>query len=181
MSNLRLFRVPVEGPPGFIYEPDFITPAEEKTLMAEFKKAPLKTFNFKGYESKRRGKSYTKERGFPTKLRPILERVSKFLKIKLETIEHALISEYIPSTGIGWHRDQPPYDKIIGLSFGTAVPFRFRKLSPIKDKKKWEHITITAEPRSLYVMAGESRSLWQHSIPPVPDWRYSLTMRTITQ
>lgn len=33
--------------------------------------------------------------------------------------------------------------------------------------------------RSGYVLTGAARSSWQHSIPPVPQLRYSLTFRTL--
>jgi hypothetical protein len=29
------------------------------------------------------------------------------------------------------------------------------------------------------MMAGESRSIWEHSIPPVDSTRYSITFRTM--
>ena len=34
-------------------------------------------------------------------------------------------------------------------------------------------------PRSAYLLAGRARSVWQHSIPPVPALRYSVTFRTL--
>lgn len=179
MKNLRLFHVPPKGPPGFRYEPEFITPEEERALLKEFERVPLHTFTWDGYESKRRVKSYTKETGYPAPLLRVMERAAKFLELPLDAFEHAMVAEYVPGTGIGWHRDQPPYDKIIGLSLGSAVPFRFRKIESGKEKRKWERITLTAEPRSLYVMASDSRSRWQHSIPPVEKLRYSITMRTV--
>jgi hypothetical protein len=54
-----------------------------------------------------------------------------------------------------------------------------RKVDYAKDKRKWERFTVTAEPRSLYIMSREAHTLWQHSIPPVKGLRYSITMRTI--
>jgi hypothetical protein len=35
------------------------------------------------------------------------------------------------------------------------------------------------EPRSAYVLAGEARWQWQHSIPPLAAPRYSITFRTL--
>ena len=181
MWQPRLFEVPelkVNGPPGFRYKADFITPQEEEMFLEEFRKTPLKNFQWEGYESKRRVRGFKSEFGYPEFFKPILKRVAAFAGVLPSHIKQALITEYSPGTQIGWHRDQPPYDKIIGLSFGSPVPFRLRKISK-EPARKWERITVTAEPRSIYIMAGASRSLWQHSIPPVPDWRYSLTMRTV--
>ena len=38
-----------------------------------------------------------------------------------------------------------------------------------------------AQPRSLYVMTGASRHVWEHSIPPVETPRLSITFRTMAQ
>lgn len=167
----------LQGPPGFEYQPNFITPEEEQILLEKVSDIPLKTYEYKGYESKRQVKSWTKAYGYPPFLFPILKRVADFARVKVETIRHAMITEYSPGTAIGWHRDQPPFTKIIGISLGSSAHFRFRR----KDwsNQKWSHVKVVAEPRSIYIMAGASRSDWQHSIPPVPALRYSLTMRTV--
>lgn len=180
MSQARLFEVPEVplNPPGFSYQPEFITKDEEQTLLREFERVPLHKFQWDGYDSKRRVKGYTQESGMPAPLIKILERVAKFAKVQLEKIDHLLISEYISGTGIGWHRDKGAYDKIIGLSLGSAAQFRLRKVGPWTNKRKWERFSATAEPRSLYIMSGETRTLWQHSVAPVKDLRYSITMRT---
>jgi alkylated DNA repair protein (DNA oxidative demethylase) len=38
---------------------------------------------------------------------------------------------------------------------------------------------VELAPRSAYVLAGAARSNWQHSIPPVPDLRFSITFRQL--
>jgi alkylated DNA repair dioxygenase AlkB len=174
MQQKELFDLP-KGPPGFVYKPEFITKEEEEKLLEIFSKTPLKPYLYQGYLSKRKVKSFTKKTGYPEYLIPILRRVAKFVGVPFDSIGHAMITEYQPGTPIAWHRDQPPFEKIIGISLGSPVPFRFRK----GDGKKWQRITITAEPRSIYIMAGPSRYEWQHSIPKVENLRYSLTMRTI--
>jgi len=37
---------------------------------------------------------------------------------------------------------------------------------------------LELEPRSLYVMQGPIRWLWQHSMLPARELRYSITFRT---
>jgi len=37
---------------------------------------------------------------------------------------------------------------------------------------------VVVEPRSMYLLRGPSRDEWEHSIPPVGDLRYSITLRT---
>jgi alkylated DNA repair dioxygenase AlkB len=44
---------------------------------------------------------------------------------------------------------------------------------------KWERFTLEARPRSIYMMAGPSRQVWEHSIPAVEAQRYSITFRTM--
>ena len=90
--------------------------------------------------------------------------------------EQVLCTEYDVGVGIGWHRDKPHFDEIFGLSLGSACKFRFRK----RAGKSWDRFTIDAEPRSLYMMTGASRQIWEHSIPAVEAPRYSITFRTMT-
>lgn len=45
--------------------------------------------------------------------------------------------------------------------------------------EKWQRFTLEVQPRSLYMMSGELRSIWEHSIPPVETSRYSITFRTM--
>jgi alkylated DNA repair dioxygenase AlkB len=86
-----------------------------------------------------------------------------------------LCTEYDVGVGIGWHRDKPHFDRIFGLSLGSACKFRFRRPAG----KSWERFTMDAEPRSLYMMSGASRHIWEHSIPAVESPRYSITFRTM--
>ena len=90
-------------------------------------------------------------------------------------IQQVLCTEYDVGVGIGWHRDKPHFDRIFGLSLGAPCKFRFRR--PAGDK--WQRYTLDAEPRSLYGMSGDSRMIWEHSIPGVEAPRYSITFRTM--
>jgi alkylated DNA repair dioxygenase AlkB len=90
-------------------------------------------------------------------------------------IGQVLCTEYDVGVGIGWHRDKPHFDRVFGLSLGSSCKFRFRKSSG----SSWERLTLDAEPRSLYMMSGASRRIWEHSIPAVEAMRYSITFRTM--
>ena len=46
-----------------------------------------------------------------------------------------------------------------------------------QDKDK--PLALELEPRSAYQLNGASRWRWQHSIPPTPELRYSITFRTL--
>jgi alkylated DNA repair dioxygenase AlkB len=57
----------------------------------------------------------------------------------------------------------------------ASCDFRLRR----KNGAKWDRTTILVEPRSAYLMTGPSRSEWEHSIPPLAEHRYSITLRTL--
>ncbi|TKB79770.1 MAG: alpha-ketoglutarate-dependent dioxygenase AlkB, partial [Mesorhizobium sp.] len=48
-----------------------------------------------------------------------------------------------------------------------------------KNGTRWDRKTVTVEPRSAYLMTGAARNEWEHSIPPVAEHRYSITLRTL--
>jgi alkylated DNA repair dioxygenase AlkB len=56
--------------------------------------------------------------------------------------------------------------------------FRFRRAAGVR---KWERVSLTAEPRSAYLLSGPARFEWEHSIPPVDALRYSITFRTLRE
>ena len=43
-------------------------------------------------------------------------------------IAQVLCTEYDVGVGIGWHRDKPHFDRVFGLSLGSACKFRFRQV-----------------------------------------------------
>ena len=110
----------------------------------------------------------------PEWLSPLIGEIESLAGLTDEPIRQVLCTEYEAGLGIGWHRDKPHFDKIVGLSLGSACKFRFRR----KAGNAWERFTLACEPRSLYVMTGASRQIWQHSIPPVETERHSITFRT---
>lgn len=92
----------------------------------------------------------------------------------------AMVSEYSIGTPIGWHRDAPQFGIIIGISLGSACRMRLKPYSSSsKDQTRGKILSLRLEPRSIYVMKGEARSAWQHSIPAVDHLRYSITFRTL--
>jgi alkylated DNA repair dioxygenase AlkB len=145
----------------------------------------LRPFQFGQYEGKRRVASFGYRYDYalrrlqlaepiPSWLQPIIAEVEKFGGPQTE-IAQILCTEYDTGVGIGWHRDKPQFDRVFGLSLGSACKFRFRRPAG----SKWERFTLDAEPRSIYMMSGASRSVWAHSIPAVEAPRYSITFRTM--
>jgi alkylated DNA repair dioxygenase AlkB len=106
---------------------------------------------------------------------PYVRRTEQFANLAAGSIRHALFTEYEVGAGIGWHRDKKNFDEVFGISLASACDIRFRR----KKGTKWQRTTLTCAPRSLYVMRGPARNVWEHSIAPVREKRYSITFRTM--
>ena len=88
-------------------------------------------------------------------------------------LQQVLLTEYAPGAGIGWHKDKAVFDEVAGVSLVSPCRFRFRR----KRGEKWERAEQLADARSIYLLAGPSRTQWEHSIPPMDRLRYSITFR----
>jgi alkylated DNA repair dioxygenase AlkB len=185
-EQFALFANSSSEPQGLQYTAEFVSPATEQALIACIAALPLQPFQFGQYEGKRRVAwfgfeyDYTLRRlrdaePIPDWLDPIIKRVETFGGPGTR-IGQVLCTEYDVGVGIGWHRDKPHFDRVFGLSLGSACKFRFRRRPA---REKWERFTLNAEPRSLYLMSGPSRHVWEHSIPAVAAPRYSITFRTM--
>ena len=184
-EQLEFFVDPDSRPEGLRYAANFASPETEQELIARIAALPLQPFQFGQYEGKRRVASfgfsydYTQRglreaKAIPDWLPPIIRQVEIFGGPGTE-IGQILCTEYDVGVGIGWHRDKPHFDRVFGLLLGSACRFRFRRRSG----DKWQRFTLHAQPRSLYMMSGPSRLIWEHSIPAVQAPRYSITFRTM--
>jgi alkylated DNA repair dioxygenase AlkB len=113
----------------------------------------------------------------PDWLNSVARSVEAFRTLREGSVRQVLCTEYDAGVGIGWHRDRPHFGTVLGLSLGSACKLRFRR----RHGDKWERFTLGAEPRSLYLMEGEARHDWEHSIPAVGARRYSITFRTLAK
>jgi alkylated DNA repair dioxygenase AlkB len=187
-SQLPLFTLSALAPKGLQYWPEFISPAEEQDLIARICELELKPFQFGLYQGKRRVLSFGRSYDFsrqrleaappaPSWMDAIILRIESLPEAERGRIAQVLITEYQPGTAIGWHRDKKQFGGIFGLSLGASCPFRLRR----RVGSGWERFTLTVDPRSLYLMSGDVRSLWEHSIPPMSEPRYSITFRTLAE
>lgn len=184
-----LFPVQPNFPEGFQYIPDFITKEEEHRLYEEITKTVLHTFTFQGYEAKRKVASFgqdwsfekralSKGKDIPEAFRPLIEKVAARLSLEPGAFQELLLTEYPEGSVINWHRDAPPFDLVAGISLLSDATFRLRPQA--KEKQgRGSVISFPVQRRSLYVIAGPSRTDWQHSIAPVKQVRYSITLRTL--
>jgi alkylated DNA repair dioxygenase AlkB len=187
-NQFSLFESERALPPGFRYQPDVISPADERTLLAQIRELPFREFEFQGYLGKRRIVSYGWKYDFnervlresaeiPLFLLSLREVAADFAGIGAADLQQILVTEYSAGAGIGWHRDKGMFGDVIGISLLTSCRFRLRR----KAGTTWERASIDAEPRSAYLLRGPSRTEWEHSIPPVEALRYSITFRNFRQ
>ncbi|HYR91187.1 MAG TPA: alpha-ketoglutarate-dependent dioxygenase AlkB [Terriglobia bacterium] len=188
MKQGELFGILQRLPAGLVYEPDFITRDEEGALLTETCNLPLREAKYKDYTAKRRIMSYGASYDFssnelipagpiPAFLHALRERIAAWVEIPASRFNHALIAEYKTGTQLGWHRDVPEFEVIVGVSLGGPCRMRLRRY-PSKKGRSAETPSLDLEPRSAYLMRGEARWGWQHSIPPTKTTRYSITFRT---
>ena len=174
-------------PPGLAYQSDLISAEEEQALVTRFETLELKPFEFRGYFGKRRvayfGRRYDFNGGglgeappLPAWLLPLRAKAAAFAELPAETLEHALVAEYAPGAPIGWHRDRPDFDQVVGVSLAGAATLRLRRRRP----DGFDRAAVQLAARSAYILRGEVRSAWEHSIPPVEALRYSITLRSLS-
>ncbi len=171
-------------PQGFRYRGDLITPAEEAELIERIQDLPLSEYEFQGYLGRRRtisfGTQYAGEETaepIPWFLVSLRGKAAAFAGLAPEDLQYALVTEYTPGSPIGWHRDRPMFEDVVGVSLISVCVFRFRR--SVRDG--WERHSVILNPRSVYLLRGPAREDWQHSIPEVKILRYSLTFRSLRQ
>jgi len=179
-------------PEGFHYRLDFVTAAEEVALVDDLSRIEFSLFEMRGVVARRRvaffGRSYdraTVAPPLPSFLIPLRARVAAWANIRADDFAMALINEYRPGAPIGWHRDAPRYDITAGISLLSTCRMKFRpyirpdtQASGAGEKRIATH-EIALEPRSAYLMTGQSRNAYEHHIPAVTTLRYSITFRSV--
>lgn len=176
---------PSELPEGFVYRSEFLGQDEEAELLDQVRQLPFEAFDYQGYTAKRRVVEYGWEYDYtsrkaaetqplPEFLMPLRDRAATVAGVEPEAIVEAVVTEYPAGAPIGWHRDVPQFEVVIGVSLGSSCRMR---LKPYKAEGKL--VSVILEPRSIYVISGAARWSFQHSIPAVEELRYSITFRTL--
>jgi alkylated DNA repair dioxygenase AlkB len=185
-KQLALFGADPGWPEGFRYQADLVDAAEEDALLQRLRGLPFKEFEFQGFIGKRRTVSYGwhydfnqralgKAEDIPDFLLRLREKAAVFAGLTAERLQQVLVIEYGPGASIGWHRDKAVFGEVVGISLLSSCRFRLRR----KSGTTWERVSLTAEPRSAYLLSGPARSEWEHSIPAVGALRYSVTFRNL--
>ncbi|MFL5347006.1 MAG: alpha-ketoglutarate-dependent dioxygenase AlkB [Hyalangium sp.] len=178
-----------ERPEGLIYVPEFMTEAEERELLEHVPAVSYAEIRMRGQVARRRTAHFGWLYGYeswkvdpgppiPGFLLPLRARCAELMEESSERLVEALLSEYTPGATIGWHRDAPMFGpKVVGVSLGSPCRMRFQR-GKDEERRTFE---VELQPRSAYVLSGEARSAWQHSIPAVKQTRYSITFRTLRE
>jgi alkylated DNA repair dioxygenase AlkB len=186
LHQSELFAAATPALDGFVYRENILTLAEENVLISAFETVTFEPFQFRGFIGKRRVASFGWKYDFnrtrlceapaiPDFLLELQGKIAAMRGCDNGAFDQVSISEYEPGAGIGWHKDRPVFDAVVGISLGTACRFRLRR----KQGASWERRSFEAAPRSAYLIDGPARWEWEHSIPPVDALRYSITFRRL--
>ena len=183
--TLPLFDEPLVA--GLDLRHDFISEFEERELLGRLEALELAPFRFHGWLGKRRTQSFGWRYDFedasfaqadplPDWLLPLRAKAATFAGAAPDDFAHVLLARYDPGAGIGWHRDRPVFEKVVGISLGSAATMRLRQRTATGFRRANLHL----EPRSAYLLTGEVRHEWEHSIAPGGELRFSITFRTLS-
>lgn len=173
--------------PGLTSRADLIDRAEEQMLIERVDATELAPFQFKGWTGKRLtssfGWAYDFEIGQPMTAPPIPDwllpfrgRAAQMAGLQASELVQALLTRYDPGAGIGWHRDRPIYEHVLGISLGAPAMMRLRR----RRAGGFDRTSAALEPRGAYHLSGPARYEWEHSIAEMEQPRWSITFRSFS-
>jgi alkylated DNA repair dioxygenase AlkB len=176
-------------PGGLRFVPDFLSAAEEEQLLWAIDSLTLTEARYKQYTARRRVASFGGKFDYitnellpapeiPRSLLPLRDRVAAWLSVEPELFAQMLVAQYQPGTPLGWHRDVPNFESIVGISLLGHARMKYRPYPPPLGRSK-ETLQLDLPPRSAYVLEADARWKWQHSIAPTKELRYSISLRTL--
>ena len=186
MTQADLFADPLVS--GLEYRPDFISRDEEAELIERLAAMDLAPFRFHGWTGNRKTQSFgwrydfddasfTSTEAIPDWLAPLRDKAAEFAGVAPDDIAHALLARYDPGAGIGWHKDRSVFERVVGVSLNSPATLRFRQ----RTANGFRRFSLPVEPRSAYLLSGEARHDWEHSIAPGETLRFSITFRTLSE
>ncbi|HEV2593684.1 MAG TPA: alpha-ketoglutarate-dependent dioxygenase AlkB [Sphingomicrobium sp.] len=186
MSQADLFAAPLID--GLDYDDELITPAEHDQLVLRLAAIDLRPFRFHGWTGNRKTETYgwrydftdasfTPAEPIPDWLLPLRVKAAAFAGVEAGDFAHVLLARYDPGAGIGWHRDRPQFETVVGVSLYSATRMRFRQRTPDGFRRANIHLA----PRSAYVLTAAARWEWEHSIAAGETLRFSITFRTLSE
>ncbi|MEC3950168.1 alpha-ketoglutarate-dependent dioxygenase AlkB [Sphingobium sp. HWE2-09] len=184
-AMFELFDTPAV--PGLALREAMLTDAEEAALIRHIDGAALTPFRFQQWTGKRLTYSYGWNYDFehvrfapaepmPDWLLDVRQRASAFAGLAANDLVQALLIRYDPGGGIGWHKDRPVFEHVVGISLGNEAVLRLRR----RNAAGFERAKVSLPPRSFYHLSGEVRHGWEHSIAPMEVPRWSITFRSLS-
>lgn len=173
--------------PGLRYADAVFGAREEEQLIERLLATELTPFKFQGWTGNRKTRSFgwrydfddssfTPAESIPDWLEPLRASAAVFAGVELGAFVHVLLARYDPGAGIGWHKDRDVFDQVVGFSLAAGATLRFRRRKP----GGFDRANLDVEPRSAYLLSGEARREWEHSIAPGDQLRFSITFRTLS-
>ena len=173
-------------PQGFVLRPDVLGEDEERVLLERFAELRWDPIVIHGRAAGRTARHFGLDYDYASRTPQPGEPVPAWLQgsrhaaaelagVRCDDLVEVLVQRYPVGSTIGWHRDAPAFGIVVGISLLGEARLRFRR-GDRGERVLWE---VSLNPRSGYVLAGESRWAWQHSIPPAQALRYSITFRTL--
>ena len=174
--------------PGLSYAPDIISASEERPLIERLEAIEVTPFRFQGWLGKRLTESFGWRYDFdngsfsaaepiPDFQLPLRERAAGFAGLSPEELVQSLVVRYDPGAGIGWHRDRPQFEHVIGISLEAPATLRLRR----RREGGFDRAALPLAPRSIYHLSGEARHDWEHSIAAMDARRWSVTFRSLSE
>ena len=147
-------------PEGMKYQPDFLSPEEERVLLRNIENLPFKEFEFHGFTGKRRTVSFgwrydfnggglARTEDMPEFLMRLRAQAEAFAGIAPGSFQQVLVTEYAPGAGIGWHKDRSVSATLRDIAV-VSCTFRLRR----RTGKGFERQNLIAGPRSVYLLRG---------------------------
>ena len=172
---------------GLKYCEELISDSEEQRLLAHLMPLALAPFRFHGWLGNRKTQSFGWRYDFddasfrptsplPDWLLPLREKAAAFAGLTPDAFVHVLLARYDPGAGIGWHRDRDVFDNVVGVSLSTPAILRFRQ----RAGSGFRRASLEVAPRSAYLLSGEARWEWEHSIARGDQLRFSITFRSLS-
>ena len=173
--------------PGLAYAPELITATEEEALIDRLADVPMAPFRFHGWTGKRQTASFGWRYDFndasfspaapiPDFLLGVRDKAAAFAGLSADDVVQALVVRYDPGAGIGWHRDRPVFEEVVGVSLGQPATLRFRR----RTANGFKRVALPLAPRSAYHLSGVARHDWEHSIAEMEVRRWSITFRSLS-
>ena len=172
---------------GLKHEERFISEAQEKKLLDRLTTTEFAPFRFHGWTGNRKTESFGWRYDFddssfapaepiPDWLQPLRGQAATFAGLKPSDFVHVRLARYDPGAGIGWHRDRDVFEEVVGFSLRTSATLRFRQ----RIASGFRRANLEVAPRSAYLLSGEARHDWEHSIAPGDALRFSITFRALS-